>query len=112
VLLLGDDAMKELELPGLTVSFLEPESSSGISGCDLNLIVHEVGQDLVTYVRYKSDLFDKSAMAQLLERFKELLKTIVADPDRKLSSLQTIEYLSTANLSTADARSDARPEQN
>jgi hypothetical protein len=90
---LGNDAMKELELPGLTVTFLEPESNSGIAGSELNLTIHEVGQELVTYVRYKADLFDRSTMTRLVERFKALLTAIVADPDQKLSSLPTTENL-------------------
>ncbi len=84
-LVLGDDAMKELELPGLTVTFLEPESNSGIAGEELNLTVHEVGAELVVYIRYKADLYERRTMARFVERFKAFLAAVVEDPDRELS---------------------------
>jgi non-ribosomal peptide synthetase component F len=53
---------------------------------------------------YDTDLFDAAAIARLVEHYKKLLATIVADPDCRLSSLSITGEAEVRQL--ADAFSD------
>jgi non-ribosomal peptide synthetase component F len=78
-----------LELPGLTLGFLEVDN--GTAEFDLLLNVMETEQQLIGLVlAYKTDLFDDSSIARILGRLETLLDNIVTQPNIKLNALKEI----------------------
>jgi thioesterase domain-containing protein/acyl carrier protein len=70
---------------GLKISseFIERE----ITNFDLSLLLQEVDGKLTGRLQYKSDLFDPSTIAQLVERFQALLETLTQDSSVYLADL-------------------------
>ena len=73
--------MRETYCAGLKISPLELEA--GAVKLDLALSL----TDNVIAIDYNADLFEPTTCQLMLERFQTLLEAIVADPDRKISSL-------------------------
>ncbi len=63
------------------------EMDEGIANFDLSLSVKEKGDRLLGVMRYKTDLFEESAIEQILDNFQQLLETIVANVDGYLADL-------------------------
>jgi thioester reductase-like protein len=63
------------------------EMDEGIANFDLSLSVKEKGDRLLGVMRYKTDLFEESAIEQILDNFQKLLETIVANADATLADL-------------------------
>jgi hypothetical protein len=80
--------VEEMQLPGLTIDFLQTDS--GTAKFDLNLDMVETEYGLGGSIEYSTDLFDEGRIAQLLNRFQTLLESIVADPDQEVSKLQLV----------------------
>jgi non-ribosomal peptide synthetase component F len=74
--------MQSLELPGLTLSSFKVER--GMAQFDLALSLTEVGGELVGALDYLTDLFDGDTIAEMLERFTNLLREIAANPEARL----------------------------
>ncbi|MBD2183513.1 amino acid adenylation domain-containing protein [Planktothrix sp. FACHB-1355] len=92
-----------LELPGLTLGFLEVDN--GTSEFDLLLNVMETEEQLIGLVlAYKTDLFEDSTIARILARLETLLDNIVAQPNINLNALKEI-------LSEADRLQQSIQEQ-
>src|SRR5262245_19613560 len=64
-----------------------PARRSG-SQFDLSFLLAEVNEGLGGVVEYNSDLFDEATIDRAAAHFKALLASIVASPDRCISSLQ------------------------
>ena len=78
-----------LELPGLTLGFLEVDN--GTSEFDLLLNLMETEEQLIGLVlAYKTDLFEDSSIARILGRLETLLDNIVTQPNIKLNALKQI----------------------
>jgi amino acid adenylation domain-containing protein len=75
----------ELELPGLTISFLKPESKT--AKFDLSLDMHETASGLTGELEYNTDLFDASIIQQMVGNFCTLLEAIVANPQQRILEL-------------------------
>ncbi|HEY0364855.1 MAG TPA: amino acid adenylation domain-containing protein, partial [Pyrinomonadaceae bacterium] len=78
------------ELPGdLQVSTMEEDAVAGtlLVGNYLTFVLQEVGPELITFMRYKVELFDATTIMKMLAQFETMLKEVVAYPDRKLSQL-------------------------
>lgn len=73
--------MRETHCAGLKITPLELEA--GAVKLDLALSL----TDNVIAIDYNADLFDPATCQLMLERFQNLLKAIVVDPDRKIRSL-------------------------
>jgi amino acid adenylation domain-containing protein len=54
---------------------------------DLELQVMEHSADVSGYLLYNTDIFDDETIARLLDHFKVLLESIVANPDRRIVDL-------------------------
>ncbi|MFB2923836.1 amino acid adenylation domain-containing protein [Aerosakkonema funiforme] len=92
-----------LQLPGLTLGFLEVDN--GTSEFDLLLNVMETEAQLIGLVLvYKTDLFEDSTIARILARLETLLDNIVAQPNINLNALKEI-------LSEADRQQQSIQEQ-
>ncbi|MBV9786945.1 MAG: amino acid adenylation domain-containing protein, partial [Chloroflexi bacterium] len=74
-----------LELPGLTLEPLTPDTST--AKFDLTLGIIEQADGLTGELEYNTDLFDATTMVRLLGHFQSMLDGVVADPDQPISSL-------------------------
>lgn len=78
---------KEVTLPGLEISLVEPENQT--AKFDLALFVSDTGagQALEGDFEYSSDLFEQETIERLAEHFEVLLGGIVAEPGAALARL-------------------------
>ncbi|MGH9892898.1 MAG: condensation domain-containing protein, partial [bacterium] len=74
-----------LALADVCVTPLDLEE--GIANFDAFLSIRQREGDLTCVLRYKTDLFEASTIARMLERYRRLLEDVVALPDRLLSEL-------------------------
>src|SRR5262245_51455770 len=76
--------------PRLSLSDLQSESlevDAGISKFDLTLSIVDRGQDLSGYVEYSANLFNHSTIERMIGHFRTLLESLVAEPDRPMSTV-------------------------
>ncbi|HSG39484.1 MAG TPA: amino acid adenylation domain-containing protein, partial [Thermoanaerobaculia bacterium] len=74
-----------LELGGLTLESVALESPA--SQFDLTLMAAELGGDLALSLQFDTDLFDAATAGRVLARFGELLRSMAAEPARRVSTL-------------------------
>ncbi|MGC1379234.1 MAG: amino acid adenylation domain-containing protein [Anaerolineales bacterium] len=86
-LILGVEGV-ELKVGGLRLASMALEEQT--AQFDLTLMVGEVKDELVTLWRYSTDLFEKATLIRLLEQWKTLLQSILADPDRPVAQLNLL----------------------
>ncbi|AFZ17608.1 non-ribosomal peptide synthetase [Allocoleopsis franciscana] len=77
--------MGEVELPGVTLTQLEREST--IAKFDLTVLITETSQGLVGEWEYNSDLFDGSTIERMAAHFQNLLSAIVENPQQTVAEL-------------------------
>ena len=77
--------MGEVELPGVTLSELNLQST--IAKFDLTLSMSETDQGLVGSWQYNTDLFDGSTIERMVAHFQNLLSAIVENPQRAVGEL-------------------------
>jgi non-ribosomal peptide synthetase component F len=70
----------------LKVEMLVPDEELVI-GAAIRLSIDEVQQDVMANMFYRRDLFDAPTISRLLDNFVQLLDTIVANPDARISEL-------------------------
>ena len=73
------------QLDGTSVS--EIDIDSGISRFDLQLFLEEYGGQLRGHFSYNTDLFDEATIARMAEHFCNLVASIVANPEQRISEL-------------------------
>ena len=76
---------QELELPGLKVKSVEMETS--IAKFDLTLFVSETAGVLDAVLEYNTSLFSRDAAERMWAHWEELLRSIVADPEKQIAAL-------------------------
>jgi acyl carrier protein len=91
-----------LELPGLTLSFIDTDR--GVAEFDLLLEMTDTEQGLIASLKYNKDLFHVNSMVRMLRNFEMLLGHIVSQPNAKLHDLKAI-------LVTADNQQRLTKEQ-
>jgi len=77
-----------LELAGLTMTPVEVHS--GTAMFDLTLFMVEREQRLVGTFEYNTDLFDAATISRMMAHFQNLLDSIIADPERRISDLSLL----------------------
>jgi len=82
---LQDAPMRRVEIHGLDAHLTEIHT--GTSKFDLSVFMSEEADMLHAKWEYSTDLFDDETMARMLGQYQTLLSAIVADPDRRISSL-------------------------
>ena len=82
---LQNSPMPVVELPNLTLSLLEIET--GAVRHDLKLDLTETSEGLKGFFEYKTDCFEASAIAHMIELFETVLNTVVQQPDIQLKAL-------------------------
>lgn len=75
------------DLPDLNIELHEIETAT--AKFDLTLVVQEE-EGLNTYWEYNVDLFDESTIQRMSAHFVNLLKALVADPDRHISDFSLL----------------------
>ncbi|MEQ8997813.1 MAG: amino acid adenylation domain-containing protein [Coleofasciculus sp. B1-GNL1-01] len=83
--ILQNAPMGEVELPGVTLTPLEREST--IAQFDLTLSMTETTQGLVGEWEYNTDLFDGSTIERMTAHFQNLLSAIVENPQQTVAEL-------------------------
>ncbi|MEE8583430.1 MAG: amino acid adenylation domain-containing protein, partial [Acidobacteriota bacterium] len=74
-----------LQFPGLRLSLMPNDSP--VAKFDLSLTVDEPGGALSGGFEYSAELFDSTTVRRMIEQWRNLLQSCVADPDRPLSQL-------------------------
>jgi amino acid adenylation domain-containing protein/thioester reductase-like protein len=78
-------ASQNLQISGLSFEVLEPDVKN--AKYDLTLFMSETDRGLVGACEYNTDLFDRATIAHFLEHYQILLESIIANPDRTISTL-------------------------
>jgi amino acid adenylation domain-containing protein len=78
-------SFEEVELAGLTLSYLEIRTGSAKT--DLTLEIWERPEGLKVYLEYNTDLFEAETIRRLGGHLQRLLAAFVADPDQRVSRL-------------------------
>jgi amino acid adenylation domain-containing protein len=74
-----------LKLEGLTMEPLKAETGS--SKFDLTLEMGEAGDRIIGSLQYNTDIFEATTITRLVNNFKTLLESIVANPNERVSTL-------------------------
>jgi amino acid adenylation domain-containing protein/non-ribosomal peptide synthase protein (TIGR01720 family) len=77
--------LEELDLAGLTATFLSPTNK--IARFDLTLSLTEKNEQLEGYLEYNTDLFDASTIQRMIGHFQVLLAGIVDHPQQRINEL-------------------------
>ena len=101
-LILQNAPMQPLELPGLTLSPVEVESTAATF--DLLLDVMETDEGLMGVLKYDTELFEASRITRMLGHFDTILHQITTVPTVKLNELKEIVF-------AADKQQDIAKEQ-
>ncbi|MEU1999730.1 amino acid adenylation domain-containing protein, partial [Nocardia gamkensis] len=79
MLVLQNLAQATLELPGLTVSGIDPQVSAAKFDLQITLAEQPGAQGLSVVIGYATDLFDESTVRNFASRFRRILTSIAAD---------------------------------
>ncbi|HEX8650923.1 MAG TPA: amino acid adenylation domain-containing protein, partial [Pyrinomonadaceae bacterium] len=85
VFALQNTPMRELKLPGLTISPLEFENQT--TRFDLEMHLWEDTDGFRGLLFYSTDLFEDATITRMIGHFQTLLESIVANPDERLTDL-------------------------
>ncbi|HEX6718882.1 MAG TPA: condensation domain-containing protein, partial [Pyrinomonadaceae bacterium] len=86
VFVLQNAPLGEFEIPaGLKLEALEVEQETAKFELMLTAMEREAG--LEAWCNYRTDLFEETTIARMLEHWRELLEAAVADPEQSLSEL-------------------------
>jgi non-ribosomal peptide synthetase component F len=81
-------AGEDLELPGLRLTKVEVKDVT--AKFDLMIVMESSDENLTGSIEYNSDLFESSTIQRMSRHFGNLLDSIVADPNVRLSELQIL----------------------
>ena len=76
----------------LTLDALDLDEGTGTAKFDLTFAIAEADRELVGGIEYNTDLFDRETIVRMSGHFRALLDGILADPDRRLSSLPLMDH--------------------
>ncbi len=85
VFALQNAPVPDIEMPDLTLAYLEGET--GAVKFDLTLLLQETPEGLRGSLQYRSELFDATTIKRMLGHFENLLRGVVANPDEQLEAL-------------------------
>jgi non-ribosomal peptide synthetase component F len=86
VFVLQNAPLQDFQLRGLTLS--QVNLKSNISPFDMVVSLTEIRGGLEGFLLYSSELFECATMERLLAHYRNLLESIVADPDELLSGMR------------------------
>lgn len=76
------------EVEGLTLSFSELDT--GYTKYDMSFYAQEQGERLFVQIAYLSDLFDEATVARMVANYEALLRSVVENPNRPISTLPVV----------------------
>lgn len=78
-----------IELPGLSLLPVQMDSAhSGTARADISVFASEDSGGLLMWIEYASDLFDKEYIEAFGRHLEQLMRSVVADPTRRLNELE------------------------
>jgi thioester reductase-like protein/FkbH-like protein len=96
-----DEPDDGLDMDGVTLSLLPVES--GVTDFDLFLAVAWQEGRLIGSLGYNTDLFEAETIRRMRHHFEQLLESLIADPDRKLSDVPLLQRQTIAIAATFTA---------
>jgi amino acid adenylation domain-containing protein len=78
-----------IKLPDLELTPLA--HTNLFSPLDLELSVHEIGDELSCWMLYDAELFDRSSIRQMLRHFRNIVVAMVQDNDKSIGTLEFLE---------------------
>ena len=98
-----------VELPGLTLLPVRLDSAhSGTARADISIFANESPDGLMLLIEYASDLFDHEYIQGFAGHLEQLMRSVVADPGRRLSDLEILSAQERQRL-RVDLNATARP---
>jgi amino acid adenylation domain-containing protein len=88
MLVLQNAPLRSQELSGLTFSSVQVDREASMF--DLTLYLTEMEDGLLATIEYNTDLFDEGTIERLASHFEQLLGSIAASPDERLSRLRVL----------------------
>lgn len=85
MLALQNNQQSQLNLPGLTLSPIE-QQSSGLAKYDLTLNATATEEGLILAWEYNTDLFREASISQLAKHFDNLLNSLLHSPNNSISA--------------------------
>jgi amino acid adenylation domain-containing protein len=107
--ILQNAPLGEVEMRGLSVSPLPLKSD--FSSFDLLISLWERDNAIEGTVTYSEELFKRETIELLLDRYRNLLESIVANPEERLSQLELHGDVETADYSLPEFLTDLRPRE-
>jgi non-ribosomal peptide synthetase component F len=89
-----------LELPGLSLSVDQEENWT--AKFDLLLTMWEINDGMGGFLKYNTDVFDDTTIANIVEHFQILIENLLADPQQHLSDSSFLSEDETMGLTSAD----------
>jgi hypothetical protein len=83
-------------LAGLSVSTLQDDNRT--AKFDLTMLVIDQGEDVAASLEYDTDLFDPATITRMMRHYEQLLASVVASPDARLSDLEMLSETESALL--------------
>jgi len=76
------------QLPGVTINSIDIDTQ--VVQFDLELRLTDTGRELKGNFGYSTDLFERSTISRMMAHFENLLESLLADPERRLSELTVL----------------------
>ncbi|MBK8551800.1 MAG: amino acid adenylation domain-containing protein [Ignavibacteria bacterium] len=93
----------QLQLGGVRMSTEAFENN--VSKFEITFFVNETPNGLMVSVQYRSDLYSERMISRMTEHFKELLRSVIKDPDQKIGLLPMLskeeEHQLSAEINTS-----------
>ncbi|MBD3307336.1 amino acid adenylation domain-containing protein, partial [candidate division KSB3 bacterium] len=83
--ILQNTPQEKLELPGVTLTVLEPEACT--AKFDLTLAIDETDSDLHGAIEYNTDLFDRETIRRVARHYAIILRSIVTNPQQRIADI-------------------------
>ncbi len=85
---LNRDPMRDLDLPGVSVSLMEAEAAE--AKLDLTLYLFRAEDGIKLVAEYNTDLFDAGTIRAMLSHYRNLIQGAIVQPDQALGQLEIL----------------------
>lgn len=106
-LVLQNAPLPDLTLGDLDIELTSPASKSSIF--DLMLMLRETEDGAIGKIEYSTDLYDRTTIERLADRYRLVLEAVAAEPNRSLSDLPTMSDDQRTTLLDSWSRGGERP---
>ncbi|WP_285497909.1 non-ribosomal peptide synthetase, partial [Streptomyces hygroscopicus] len=81
----------ELEFPGLSADLVSIGTGTARMDLLVSLVEARASHGVSGVVEFRSDIFDRSTVASLMDRLERLLDAVATDPDRRIGTIDLLE---------------------